>query len=110
VPTVPDTISTGSDRAKARRNLLDALATMLTLDPAGSTRPTGSGSSTSARTRAPAGSRACDDTSHLPRPSPYRKRRRTWDDARLALGYAPEWIALRHDESGLGDASAHPAG
>ena len=33
IPIVPGTISTGSDRAEARRKVLDAFATMLALEP-----------------------------------------------------------------------------
>jgi hypothetical protein len=40
-----------------------------------------------------------DDTLHIPSPNPYRKRWQTWDDALLALGYSPEWIAERMDET-----------
>jgi hypothetical protein len=40
-----------------------------------------------------------DDGLHLPSPSPYRKRWKTWDAALLALGYSPEWIAERLDET-----------
>ncbi|WP_445151163.1 hypothetical protein [Baekduia sp. Peel2402] len=38
---------------------------------------------------------------HLPSASPYRGRWKTWDAALVALGYAPEWIAERHQDAPL---------
>lgn len=43
---------------------------------------------------------------HLPSASPYRKRWGTWDDALIALGYEPSWIAERLDASALASKAA----
>lgn len=40
-----------------------------------------------------------DDTLHIPSPTPYRKRWKTWDAAMLALGYSETEVAERLERS-----------